>query len=91
VAEVTDLLAPSGNGYRRHSDIQRAVRNPVQQAPEIPLPKFERQVQLAGNLPPELDADPRPGAFLIFIANGGTSLVPTTNARPAWVCPCAAE
>ena len=59
VAEVTDLLAFGRYGQRCDSDIQRAVRNPVQ----VPS--------------------------LFFIANGGTSLVPTISVRLDRVCPCA--
>ena len=60
VAEVTDLFAFGRYGQRCDSDIQRAVRNPVQQTLKVPLLKFERQVQRGGNLPPEINADPRP-------------------------------
>jgi hypothetical protein len=59
VAEVTDLFAFGRYGQRCDSDIQRAVRNPVQ----VPS--------------------------LFFIANGGTSLVPTISVRLGVVCPCA--
>lgn len=71
VAEVTDLFAFGRYGQRCDSDIQRAVRNPVQQTLKVPLLKFERQVQRGGNLPPEINADPRPGALTILHCKWG--------------------
>ena len=89
VAEVTDLFVFGRNGQRCDSNIQRAVRNPVQQTLKVPLLKFEWQVQRGGNLPPEINADPRPGALTILHCKWGPSLVPTISVRLGMICPCA--
>ena len=45
VAEVTDLFVFGRNGQRCDSDIQRAVRNPVQQTLKVPAP----EIRMAGS------------------------------------------
>jgi hypothetical protein len=66
MGEIADFLAAFRNGQRADRDIEPSLGEPIKISDKIGFAKFEIDLQVIGDFPPQLDTDPAPGTIPVM-------------------------